>query len=220
MLNLDFNKRIVISTDKVEWQPSGLPNIDLKPLALEDHEIGHLTALVRYRNGSAFTRKERSNGEEMLILSGNFRSQYADYATGTYYRSPPNHEQLPLSQQGCVMFLKLNQFSSDDTEEVAVNTQKTEWLELTDGIKFQLLHQSEATQTLIYQWDKGTKIEAPSLLKGGAEIFILKGNIKDRQGDYPAGTWLRSPSFLFDEAIASVDSAAFIKYGHLNLVKA
>lgn len=220
MINLDFNKRIVIPTDEIDWQPSGLPGIDLKPLAIEDSETGHLTALIRYREGSSFTRKERSNGEEMLVLAGSFRGQYADYGTGTYYRSPPNHEQIPLSQQGCIMLLKLNQFEDGDELKVVTNTEDGEWSGINNNAtQVQILHKTLSSQTLIYKWEKGEEISSQTNQIGGAEAFVLKGRIKDKLGEYTAGTWLRTSDRLFDGGVAIEDSAAFVKYGHIRTSK-
>jgi len=71
-------------------------------------------------------------------------------------------------------------------------------------------------QSSLYQWKSGTQIPTPKNLDGGAEMFVLKGCIRDSKGEYPAGTWLRTPGNLLENPIAVKDSAAFIKYGHLH----
>ena len=216
MLNMDFSKRVVIDTNKVPWQPTGIPGVTVKPLALEDSESGHLTAMLRYQDESVYTRKELSMGEELLILAGTFTAASGDYATGTYYRNPSSMMQIPFSQRGCVMFAKMNQVQRTDSEKIVRNVYTTDWLGADNGIKMQILNQHAAEQTLMVKWPKNYSGAGESNITG-AEVFVISGELIDDNGRYPAGTWLRSPSAPFNNAYTETETVAFIKYGHLRL---
>ena len=47
MLNMQFDKSVVIDTREQEWEASPMPGVWRKPLACEAAEHGHTTSLVR-----------------------------------------------------------------------------------------------------------------------------------------------------------------------------
>ena len=55
MLNMNFEKRVVINTRNKEWEPSPAKGVWRKRLAREDAERGHATSIVRYEPGAQFS---------------------------------------------------------------------------------------------------------------------------------------------------------------------
>ena len=88
MLNLDFEKRVVIETKDRPWQKSPMAGVLRKPLAREDAERGHATSIVRYEPGASFSEHGHPLGEEILVLEGTFSDASGDYHVGTYFRNP------------------------------------------------------------------------------------------------------------------------------------
>ena len=65
MLNMDFDRKVVIDTNQHDWVPSPSPGVWRKPLAREDAESGHTTSIVRFDPGSYFSRHEHPLGEDV-----------------------------------------------------------------------------------------------------------------------------------------------------------
>ena len=216
IINTNFAKRIVLDTDTIEWQATGVDGVTIKPLAVQDGVLGHLTAMIRYQDGSVYTRKEYSKGEELLVLAGTFCTNSGDYPTGTYYRNPSSNMQMPFFQRGCVVFAKLNQIHSNDGQKVIKDVNTEEWIDSENGVKLQFLCDFEQERTLLIKWSESYSHIGEINLKGrGAEFFILSGELVDEMGHYPAGTWLRTPGIPFHNARVTNETIAFVKYGHL-----
>lgn len=49
----------------------------------------------------------------------------------------------------------------------------------------------------------------------GEEIFVLDGMFSDENGDYPAGTWIRSPHLSTHFPYVEEETIIFVKTGHL-----
>ena len=111
MLNMNFDQKVVVNTNLQEWIRSPSPGVWRKPLAREDAESGHTTSIVRFDSGSYFSRHEHPLGEEILVLEGTFSDEHGDYGPGTYFRNPPGSGHSPFSKDGCMLFVKLEQFA-------------------------------------------------------------------------------------------------------------
>ena len=140
MLNMDFSQRVVIETAGADWQPSPAAGVERKPLAREEAERGHATSVVRYLPGAKFSSHPHPLGEEILVLDGTFSDQTGDYPAGTYFRNPEGFSHAPFSEDGCVLFVKLHQFLSDDNQHVVIDTNMADWLPGHGGLQVMPLH--------------------------------------------------------------------------------
>ncbi|MEL6688355.1 MAG: cupin domain-containing protein, partial [Pseudomonadota bacterium] len=50
---------------------------------------------------------------------------------------------------------------------------------------------------------------------GGEEILVLQGMFSDETGDYPAGSWLRSPHMSRHTPFSKEGCLIYVKTGHL-----
>ena len=190
MLNMDFDRRVMIDTNRQDWQPSPMPGVWRKPLAREDAERGHTTSIVRFDPGSYFSRHEHPLGEEILVLEGTFSDEHGDYGPGTYFRNPPGSGHTPYSKDGCVLLVKLDQFAPEDIDPVRIDTRNTPWLPGLGRLEVMPLHDFRGEQVALVKWPAGERFQ-PHRHHGGEEIFVLSGEFRDEFGSYPAGSWLR-----------------------------
>jgi anti-sigma factor ChrR (cupin superfamily) len=214
MLNMDFDKRVAIDTSRRDWEPSPMPGVWRKPLAREEAERGHTTSLVRFDPDSYFSRHEHPQGEEILVLEGTFSDEHGDYGPGTYFRNPPGSGHTPFSKNGCVLLVKLDQFASDDTDPVRINTLDTPWLPGQGGLEVMPLHEFRGEHVALVNWPAGERFQPHSHF-GGEEIFVISGEFKDEFGSYPAGSWLRSPHMSRHHPFVDQDTVIWVKVGHL-----
>ena len=156
-------------------------------------EVARATSIVRYAAGSSFERHVHHGGEEIFVLQGIFSDENGDYPAGTYLRNPPGSSHVPFSRDGCMLFVKLWQFAADDTQPVQVNTPASSWYPgLVPGLSVMPLHEHEGVNTALVRWAPNTRFN-PHTHFGGEEILVLAGLFRDENGEYPVGTWLRSP---------------------------
>ena len=216
MLNMDFAQRVVLETASMPWQDSPAAGVQRKPLARENKESGHATSVVRYAAGAAFERHEHPFGEEILVLEGVFSDETGDYPAGTYMRNPAGTGHAPFSEQGCVLFVKLCQFQSNDLQPVRIDTNATDWLEGQGGLKVMPLHEHVHEHTALVKWP-ANEVFKPHNHFGGEEVFVLSGTFCDENGSYPAGSWIRSPHMSSHHPFVEEETVIWVKTGHLPL---
>ncbi|MBC7939886.1 MAG: cupin domain-containing protein [Chitinophagaceae bacterium] len=216
-LNADFAQRVVLPPPNVEsWQPSPQPGVHRHRLDRIGDEVARATSVVRYAPGSRFARHVHGGGEEFLVLDGTFNDERGDYPAGSYVRNPPGTAHAPFSRDGCTLFVKLWQFTPGDDEPVHIDTANAEWRAgLVPGLSVLPLHEFDGVSTALVRWAPQTRFGAHAH-PGGEEILVLEGLFRDEQGEYPAGTWLRSPRWSRHTPFTDSEGALiYVKVGHL-----
>jgi anti-sigma factor ChrR (cupin superfamily) len=213
-LNMDFGKRVVIETARQRWTPSPSPTVWRKPLAREAAEHGQTTSVVRFDKDSYFSPHEHPLGEEILVLDGVFSDEHGDYGPGTYLRNPPGSSHAPFSREGCVLFVKLDQFHPEDRSRVRIDTRSAAWLPGQGRLQVMPLHEFRGEHVALVKWPEGERFQ-PHVHVGGEEIFVLSGEFCDEFGRYPAGTWLRSPHMSRHHPFVDDATVILVKVGHL-----
>jgi anti-sigma factor ChrR (cupin superfamily) len=217
MFNMDFNEKVVCNTNHIDWQESPMKGVLRKPLAREGAETGHATSIVKYQENTHFTAHKHPYGEEIFVLDGIFSDENGDYPQGSYIRNPPNSIHSPYSEKGCTLFVKLNQFSPEDNKTVVINTNTEPWQLGIGKLNVMPLHSFETQHTALVKWPAGEKFQ-PHRHFGGEEILVLSGEFKDEYGNYPKGTWIRSPHLSSHHPFVEYETIILVKTGHLDLL--
>ena len=214
MLNMDFNRSVVIDSDHLDWIASPRAGVWRKPLAREDAERGHATSIVRYDAGASFPEHGHQLGEEILVLDGIFSDETGDYAAGTYFRNPPGFRHSPFSEHGCVILVKLHQFQEGDDAHITVDSNAAEWQAGQGNLKVLPLHEYGSESVALVHWPAGEKFHR-HVHTGGEEIFVIRGEFIDEYGRYPAGTWIRKPHLSQHTPYVEEETLIWVKVGHL-----
>jgi len=213
--NLDFEKRIVINADELEWVESPAKGVWRKQFERAATESGRVTSIVRYDAGSSFKPHAHPKGEEILVLEGVFSDENGDYPAGTYLRNPPGSHHAPFSKDGCIIFVKLDQFHSDDLTQITIKPEQREWLPGNGNLMVLPLHDHLGEHTALVKWPKGEHFH-PHKHWGGEEILVLEGVFEDEFGRYPKNAWIRSPHNSEHDPYTDEGSLIFVKVGHLS----
>jgi anti-sigma factor ChrR (cupin superfamily) len=122
----------------------------------------------------------------------------------------------PFSREGCTLFVKLWQFAAGRRRTVCVDTARAPWRPgLVPGLSVLPLHEFDGVSTALVRWAPDTRFNTHSH-PGGEEILVLQGLFRDEQGEYPAGTWLRSPRWSRHTPFTGSEGALiYVKVGHL-----
>jgi anti-sigma factor ChrR (cupin superfamily) len=215
--NADFEQRVVVPpAAATDWQPSPEPGVHRHRLDRVGDEVARATSIVRYDPGSRFARHGHGGGEEFLVLGGTFSDEHGDHAAGTYVRNPPGTSHAPFSREGCTLFVKLWQFAEGDVEPVRIDTTRAAWRPgLVPGLAVLPLHEFDGVSTALVRWAPDTRFNTHGH-PGGEEILVLEGLFRDEHGEYPAGTWLRSPRGSRHTPFTGSEGALiYVKVGHL-----
>jgi anti-sigma factor ChrR (cupin superfamily) len=214
-LNADFGSRVVIDTRLAPWIDSPEPGVERMLLDRVGDEVARATSFVRYAPGAAFASHEHALGEEFLVLTGTFADERGEYPAGTYVRNPPGSRHRPFSTSGCDLFVKLRQFRAEDGSRVVIDTQRANWRPgLVPGLSVLPLHEFGSEHIALVRWAPGTRFQAHTHW-GGEEIFVIEGTFSDELGDYPAGTWIRSPHLSRHQPFSDPGCLIYVKVGHL-----
>jgi anti-sigma factor ChrR (cupin superfamily) len=92
-----------INTHAAEWLP-GQGGLEVMPL----HEFrGEHVALVKWPAGERFQPHTHFGGEEILVLSGEFRDEHGSYPAGTWLRSPHMSKHFPFVDEPTIIWVKV-----------------------------------------------------------------------------------------------------------------
>ena len=215
-LNADFSKRVVIDTTTMKWEASPMKGVTRRKLDRIGDEVARATSLVKYDPKSYFSAHTHSGGEEFYVLEGTFSDEHCDYPAGTYVRNPIGSSHTPHSEDGCVIFVKLHQFEKADTEQFTIKTKDAQFMQgAVTGLTVLPLHSYEGESCALVRWAPDTVFN-PHRHFGGEEILVLEGVFSDENGDYPKGTWLRSPHMSMHHPFSKEGCLIYVKTGHLH----
>ncbi|WDE08866.1 cupin domain-containing protein [Thalassomonas viridans] len=214
VLNHDLGLPAEVQTCNADWQPS--PAKGVKRLLLErmgGEKATRATSIVSYAPGSYFEPHAHPKGEEFLVLSGTFSDEYGDYPAGTYVRNPPGTRHKPYSKDGCMIFVKLQQFRMTDNERVVIKLNEKRPDEAKLHYNLKTLFKDYERVEIVNVKENCTLPEAWMTL--GAEILILAGSISDGNQVFTTGSWLRLPVNTPAKLTALKNATFYLKFGHL-----
>ena len=214
-VNADFTARAVVDTRGTPWIASPQAGVERKMLDRVGDEVARATSIVRYAPGSAFAPHTHELGEEFLVLSGTFEDDQGAYPAGTYVRNPPGSQHRPFSTAGCEIFVKLRQFQAGDDAQIVIDTSSAAFRPgLVPGLSVLPLHEYGSEHVALVRWAPGTRFQAHTHW-GGEENLVIEGTFSDEYGDYPAGSWLRSPHLSRHQPFSDPGCLIYVKVGHL-----
>lgn len=213
-LNMDFEKPVCMLPDRYDWVASPADGVERVPLERLSPESGHKTSFVRFSPGSYFPAHAHPLGEEIFVLDGVFSDQYGDYPAGTYLRNPPGSSHQPFTREGCLLFVKLDQFHPDDAEQVVLRPEDRQWRPGIGSLEVCPLHTYETASTALVLWPEN-EVFQPHVHWGGEEILVIEGRFIDEHGEYPAGSWIRSPHLSEHFPRVEEKTLILVKVGHL-----
>ncbi len=215
IIRANLSERVVVRPDDSRWQGSQVRGVERKLLDRIGDEVGRATSVVRFAPDSHYLPHRHDGGEEIFVLSGVFSDEHGDYGPGTYLRNPIGTTHTPYSRLGCEIYVKLYQFDAEDTSHYSVDTRKAEFSPgLVSGLSVFPLHHHKGESVALVRWAKGTHFQRHSHW-GGEEIFVIEGTFQDEHGEYPMGTWLRSPHLSTHDPFSTEGCLILVRTGHL-----
>ncbi len=214
-LHTDWTQRCVVHSHTLDWVASPAAGVSRRLLERQGAEVARATSLVRYAAGAAFEAHSHGGGEEILVLDGTLHDEHGVYGPGTYIKNPVGSVHAPFTENGCTLFVKLRHLDPRDSERVVVDSRHSAWHQgMVEGLKVLPLNTFETQNTALVRWAPQTFFN-PHRHWGGEEIFVVEGVFSDEHGDYPAGSWLRSPHMSQHQPFSREGCLILVKTGHL-----
>jgi len=218
-INADFDKRVLVHAEQLDWIASPMKGVDRRPLDRVGAEVARATSIVRYAPGSHFSPHVHTGGEEFIVLEGVFQDQHGDFPVGSYVRNPPQSSHKPGAEDGCVIFVKLWQFEPEDRDHVHVRMDKIGAAEIAEGVSVTPLFKDEIEEVALYTLAPGAELKLPA--GQGAELLVLEGSANEGGDTLERHSWLRVPVGSEIVTKAGPEGARiWTKTGHLAAVEA
>jgi len=213
-LNMDFSKVACVLAEEQAWVRSPADGVSRIPLEREAAESGHTTSFVKFEPGSYFPEHIHTQGEEIYVLEGVFSDENGDYPAGTYIRNQPGSRHKPYTKEGCIIFVKLEQFQNDDNKHVVLRPEDLQWQPGIGNLKVTSLHVHKTESTALVRWPANEVFQLHTHW-GGEEVIVISGKFIDEHGEYPKGSWIRSPHMSQHFPRVEEETLILVKVGHL-----
>jgi len=204
-MNSDYEKKIIIDTKTLPWEECTHKHVFQKVLSTKDEAQ---TTLLKMEENALLNETSTLNSVELFVLEGTYINEFGEFKKGDYLRLPKEDESFVSTTQGCLVFRKTNYFN--DNNHVIISTHASPWLKGQGHLEVMPLHE----QTALVKWPKNEKF-IPHKHWGGEEIFVLSGIFMDEHGQYPEGSWIRSPHLSEHFPYVEEETIIFVKTGHL-----
>jgi anti-sigma factor ChrR (cupin superfamily) len=169
---------------------------------------------VRYAPGSHFPAHPHPGGEEILVLSGTFSEDGAHYPAGWYLRNPPGSSHRPSSEEGAVIFVKLQQMRPHERHPVRIDTRAESSWQNQGGRAVCTLFSDDHERTSLQRLAPGEALFTGPV--DGAELLVLKGHVVADGESCERGSWLRLPAGRYPGIVAGTQGATlYLKLGRL-----
>ena len=197
MIEAELRGIEIVHSDELPWEESPAPGVWRKRLErVGPAEAGRVTSVVRYEPQSRFASHPHPDGEEILVLDGVFSDETGDYPAGSFLLNPEGFAHAPHSDGGCVLLVKLRQYPGEGRARVNLSVDETTWLphQTEEGAQRLELYVDPRHPERIAMMALMPGIRcAPVVYEGGAELFVLDGDLEDEHGTYRTHTWARFP---------------------------
>jgi anti-sigma factor ChrR (cupin superfamily) len=213
-LNAELSQRALLTAELHRWVPSPQPGVERVMLDRMGAERGRATSLVRYASGSVFPPHVHPGGEEVLVLSGTFADASGEHGPGCYLRNPPGSTHRPSSPDGALIFVKLCQMGSGETQALRVDTRDPAAWRLEGGRHWCPLYADSREQVHLERLPP--HVQLPLDTRGGAELLVLEGGVLTDGLWLGERSWLRlPPGDACTPQAGEGGSLVYVKTGHL-----
>jgi hypothetical protein len=189
-IRADLSERAVVLPDQWQWVDSPQDGVTRVMLDRVGDEVAVATSFVRYAENSRFPGHSHALGEEFIVLEGEFGDEHGRYPPGTYVRNPAGTQHVPFSEPGCLIWVKLRQFSLEDQTQMVTRLDS----EIpASGFARREVYRFGEEQVEEFVVGEGTEIEIPPL-DLAQELLVLEGEVCVEQEVLSVLSWLRVPA--------------------------
>lgn len=212
--NADFSQRVVIHPSDKQWGETQMSGVRFQLLEACCLPYPRRTLVLDCKPGSVINKHDSQMEVEFFVLDGEIADENGNYPKGTYVRNP-NGSSHAHSKLGCRLFVKLSQIHEEDQGQRVINTKReSKWLPgPVEGTEIYPLHMWDCESVFLIRWLSEASFK-PTLNPDGEEIYVVHGQLNDKQGTYPKGSWIRNPPVSWQSWEADNGTIVYYKHGH------
>lgn len=150
---------------------------------------------------------------DVYIISGTLHENTHGYRAGSFLRRGSNCT-LTAGSRGSLLYINCDVIDSECRPETITDHDLVWFSGYPQGMRVANLVKTPHQLSLIL-WQPGTRVHA-HIHPFGEEILVLKGELRDEKGAYPAGCWLRFPSGSGHAPYAEQETLILLRNGHLH----
>lgn len=188
-IRADFAEAVCLPPEAFRWLASPGGEVERVMLDRVGDETAVATSLVRYPPDSRFPAHAHGQGEEYLVLDGEFADEHGRYPPGTYVRNPPGSRHAPFSDPGCVIWVKLRQFHPKD-DAARIHHLPPELPAC--GIAATELYRFREEVVTVFGVAPDTALSLPPA-EQVQEVLVVEGSVRWRRRSLNGWGWLRVP---------------------------
>ena len=187
------------------------PNQEYVVLNLSDPDDWHWAGVISMPPHAAL-RMVGKPRNELYVLDGSLIENGTERASGTFLG---RGDVVPLQAgpRGATLFVYRDRLAKTSGNETVAPGER-QWVQ--GSVKGMQVASLSATdhRLMLVSWLPGTRVGF-HLHPRGEEILVLKGELCDQQGRYPAGSWLRFHPGSGHAPYAEVETTILLRNGHL-----
>ena len=150
---------------------------------------------------------------DIYLVGGDLLESGKDHAAGSFF-SRGSALSLRAGPAGAVFFMYRDEVARASGHECWA-AHELVWLSGTaQGMSVAALSETHHRLAMV-SWQPGTRAAAHTH-PHGEEIFVLRGELRDERGAYPAGSWLRFHPGSGHAPYADQDTLILLRNGHLS----
>ena len=213
-LNADFEQRVIILPDENAWERTQMPGVRYRLLEACLLPYPRRTLLLDCKPGSTIDTQDAQMEVEFFVIDGEITDEHGSYPVGAYVRNPGGSTQVH-SELGCRLFVKLSQIHEEDQSRRVIDTQReSKWLPgPVEQTRIYPLHMWDCESVFLIHWQSEAAFR-PTLNPDGEEIYVIRGELSDTLGHYPACSWIRNPPASWQQWRGVADTMIYYKHGH------
>lgn len=203
-MNLNDNYEIAVYINENDLVYTENSNYKEKIFSKDDDKK---TSIVSF-DEKYVSNDDNINFVEIFVLEGEYCNEYGCFKKGTYLNLANENQNEIYTNSSCKIFKKVNYIKPN--ENIIIDTTINNWHQGYGNLQVYPLFDN----TALVLWPTNEKF-IPHKHWGGEEIFVLDGTFYDEHGEFPKGTWMRSPHLSSHHPFVKDETLIFVKTGHM-----
>lgn len=205
-INDDLTLPVIVHAAQLPWTSSPSAGVDRRMLFRIGDEVARATSIVRYAPRSAFPRHTHGGGEEIVVLDGVFQDEHGDYPAGSYFRNPPGTSHVPVSKDGCTIFVRLWQFRAGDRAQIVRRPAEGRPLAPRPGAASAIELFDDGFENVRFEsWLPSSPVTIENAR--GLEMLVLAGSLSIGDQTLISQSWIRLPAGRVLHAVPGAEGA-------------
>ncbi len=196
-INDDPEAVVVVNTNEMPWEPTEHRGVSQKVVErVIDPRKGRETAFVKIDAGASLPTEKLAERLDLFVLEGSLRDGDKKHGQHTFVRKQPGDSFAPVSDEGCVYYVKRRvPIRATDDDRLEIDAKTTPWTPFPHrgADVLHLYRDPHGIETSRFGQVHANKQIPTHNHAMGEETYIVEGALIDEYTAYTPGVWFRMP---------------------------